>query len=151
MWGLRGTARTPWNAGVPEVVECFPNPVEEGDGLFLFIIYLFLIPHNFQFASGLSCMCFWVGVVGFEESWQHLPIRSRRHYSTLTAACKSLELFSLKASETKKPGRVCWKHQWHACEAVGIWGRIHIGRRGRERARRKVEMLPGAPNRRQTI
>lgn len=144
MWGLRGHRETPV---FRKSLNVFQIQWMREKGFFFF----FLIPHNFQLASNLSCMCFWVGVVGFEESWQHLPIRSRRHYSTLTAACKFLELFSLKASETKKPGRVCWKHQWHACEAVGIWGKIHIGRRGRERARRKVEMLPGAPNRRQAI
>lgn len=40
------------------------------------------------------------------------------------------------------------KHEYSACEATGIWGGFTQGRRKSER---KVEMLPGATHRRQTL
>lgn len=112
-------------------------------------------PHFYQMCVWSCCACIseWVG--GFEETWQQLPIQSSRQNATLTTVCTLVFFFcffvhhclSQKHMKLGEGGRGGNMNALPA-RRLGIWGGFTQGERKSER---KVEMLPGAPHRRQTL
>lgn len=102
--------------------------------------------------SCCACISEWVG--GFEETWQQLPIQSSRQNATLTTVCTRVffcffvhHCLSQKHMKLGEGGRGGNMNALPA-RPLGIWGGFTQGKRKSER---KVEMLPGAPHRRQTL
>lgn len=138
---LRGHRDTPVLRGCG----CFPDSAHEGDR-HLSQLYDLCLSSCRTHVSGLGL----VDLKKLDSNFRFGPEGKEREKNPTLTAARNLWVFCLKAQETRNQEEFVGDINAMPARRWGFGEDSHGGG-GTERMKRKVEMLPGAPNRRQTL